>query len=122
MLRRRVDPRRGQRTAVIIQVLFVAAIVAAVIALGARRWRRSALRRAAAAQPGASEELAIYVRSYTEMDDHLAQRWCVCGGYLERTGEGSRDTSGRRLRIARLVCQECERRAEVFFDTTDVLH
>ena len=106
----------------IIELLFVAAIVAAVTAVGVRRWRRAALRRAAAQQPGASEERAIYVRSYTEMDDHLAQRWCTCGGYLERSGEGSREASGRRLRIARLACQECERTTEVYFDTTDVLH
>jgi hypothetical protein len=106
----------------IIQLLFVAAIVAAVLAMGARRWRRASLRRAAETQPGASPDLAIHVRSYTEMDDHLAHRWCHCGGYLERTGEGSREASGRRLRIARLACQECERVTEVFFDTTDVLH
>jgi hypothetical protein len=107
---------------VIVQLLFVAAIVAAVVAMGMRRWRRAGLYRAAATQPGASEERAIYVRSYTEIDDHLAQRWCACGGFLERTGEGSREASGRRLRIARLVCQECERTTEVFFDTTDILH
>jgi hypothetical protein len=56
------------------------------------------------------------------MDEHLAGRWCVCGGYLERTGEGTREADGRRYRIARLACQECERLEEVFFDTTDVLH
>lgn len=106
----------------IIQLLFVAAIVAAVVAMATRRARRAALRRAAATQPGASADLAIHVRSYTEMDDHLARRWCHCGGFLERTGEGSRDASGRRLRVARLACQECERITEVFFDTTDVLH
>jgi hypothetical protein len=106
----------------ITQLLFVAVIVAAVVAMGMRRWRRASLRRAAASLPGASSEQAIYVRSFTEIDDHLAERWCPCGGYLERTGEGSRDSGGRRLRIARLACQECERITEVFFDTTDVLH
>jgi hypothetical protein len=56
------------------------------------------------------------------MDEHLAQRWCPCGGYLERTGEGTREAGGRRFRVARLACQECERPDEVFFDTTDILH
>ena len=106
----------------IVTLLLVAAIVAAVVSMGARRWRRSRLQRAALTRAGASTDLAIHIRSYGEMDDHLRQRWCPCGGYLERSGEGTRDAGGRRFRVARLTCQECERPDEVFFDTTDVLH
>jgi hypothetical protein len=103
-------------------VLFTLAIVAAVVSLGVRRLRRQRLRRAAGHRLGSSSERPIQVRSYGEMDEHLAQRWCVCGGYLERMGEGSRTAGGRQLRIARLRCQECEETSEVFFDTTEVLH
>ncbi len=102
--------------------LFTLAILAAVASMAARRARRARLRRAAATRPGASVALAIYVRSFTDMDAHLGQRWCACGGYLERTGEGSREAAGRRLRVARLRCQECDAVDEVYFDTTDVLH
>ena len=105
-----------------ITLLMTAAIVAAVIAVARRRLRRSTLRRAGQQREGASVERAIAVRSFTEIDDHVGRRWCHCGGYLERTGEGTRETSGRRLRVVRLRCQECEDPAEVFFDTTDVLH
>jgi hypothetical protein len=87
-----------------------------------RRWRRARLRRAARSRPGAALELAIPITSYAEMDEHLARRWCSCGGYLERRGEGTRPGNGRRYRVARLVCQECEAVDEVFFDTTDVPH
>lgn len=106
----------------IINVLFVAAIAAAVVAVWLRRRRRARLRAAARARPGRSTGNPIYVRSYGEIDEHLARRWCGCGGYLERRGEGTRDTGGRRFRVARLACQECEEVAEVIFDTTDVLH
>ena len=105
-----------------ISLLLALAILTAVAAVGARRWRRARLRRAARSRPGSSPELAIFVRSFTEMDAHLAGRWCVCGGFLERRGEGTRETGGRRFRVARLACQECESVYEVFFDTTDVLH
>ena len=105
-----------------ITLLMTAAIVAAVIAVARQRLRRSALRRAAQGREGGTVERAIAVRSFTEIDDHLGRRWCHCGGYLERTGEGTRETAGRRFRVARLRCQECEDPAEVFFDTTDVLH
>src|SRR4051812_24174185 len=100
----------------------VAAIVAAVVSMGLRRRRRTRLRIAARTRAGASPELAIAIRSYGEMEEHLARRWCFCGGFLEHTGEGTRDGGGRRYRVARLVCQECEAIDEVFFDTTDVLH
>jgi hypothetical protein len=104
-------------------LLFVPVLMAAVIAMAVRRRRRTLLRQAAAARPGASPERAIPIRSYADMDDHLARHWCgYCGGYLERTGEGTRAGDGRRYRVARLRCQECERVEEVFFDTTNVLH
>jgi hypothetical protein len=105
-----------------IDLVLAAAIVAAVVAFWLRRRRRVRLRLAARTRPGASTENAIYIRSYGEMDDHLARRWCACGGYLERRGEGTREAGGRRFRVARLACQECEATEEVFFDTTDVLH
>lgn len=100
----------------------LAALVAALIAVGLRRVRRRRLARRAAARAGASLARAIHVRSYHEIDDALGGRWCGCGGYLERTGEGTRESAGRRFRVARLRCQECEKVEEVFFETTDVLH
>ena len=105
-----------------IGLLLAVTVVVAVVAVARRRFRRARLMRAARSRPGASGELAIHVRSYGEIDDHLGRRWCPCGGFLERTGEGSRVAAGRRLRDVRMVCQECERVDEVFFDTTDVLH
>jgi hypothetical protein len=107
---------------VLLSLLMGVAVIAAVVAMGRRRWHRAWLRREAGRRAGATPELAIPVRSYAEMDAPLAGRWCACGGYLERFGEGSREQSGRRYRVARLRCQECERVDEVFFDTTDLLH
>jgi hypothetical protein len=106
----------------VIGLVLAVAIVAAVAAMGLRRLRRARLRRAARTRAGTSVDRAFHIRSYAEIDEHLAQRWCHCGGYLERTGEGTRQVGGRRFRTARLVCQECEDVEEVFFDTTDVLH
>ena len=102
--------------------LLAVTILAAVTSLGLRRWRRARLRRAARTRAGSSPERAIPIRSYGEMDEHLAGRWCACGGFLERLGEGTREAGGQRFRVARFCCQECETVDEVFFDTTDLLH
>jgi hypothetical protein len=106
----------------VLGVLIGLAVLVAVAAVAARRVRGWRLDRADAERAGASAERAVYIRSFTEMDDHLSGMWCRCGGYLERVGEGSREESGRRFRVARLVCQECERPREVFFETTDLVH
>lgn len=106
----------------VVTLLLGVVLVAAVVAMARRRGTRRRLRREAAVRPGASPELAIWVRSFTEIDEHLGRRWCHCGGYLERAGEGTREQGGRRYRVARLRCQECDEPAEVFFDTTEVAH
>jgi hypothetical protein len=102
-------------------LLFVLAIVAAVAAMALRRSRRRRMARAALERPGASPENAIYIRSFTEMNEHLRRRWCSCGGFLELEGEGTRDRDGRRFRVARMRCHECDEPSEVFFDTTELL-
>jgi len=107
---------------VVLGLLIGTAVLVAVMAVGARRVHRWRLDRADAMREGSSAERAIYIRSFTEMDDHLAGMWCRCGGYLTRRGEGSREAHGRRFRVARLTCQECERSREVYFDTTDLVH
>ena len=66
-------------------------------------------------------ENAIYIRSFTEMDEEVRRRWCSCGGFLELEGEGTREDGGKRFRVARMRCHECEEAADVFFDTTDLL-
>lgn len=106
----------------IVSLLLTLAIVAAVVAVARKRLRRTRLRRAARGRAGATPDLAIAIRSFAEIDDQLGGRWCHCGGYLERTGEGSRDAGARRFRVVRLCCQECEDVTEVFFDTTEVVH
>lgn len=106
----------------LLELLLVAVLLAALVRMGARRYRRGRLTRAATTRVGSSIATAIAVRRFDEIDEHLRARWCHCGGYLERCGEGTREIDGRRYRTARLRCQECQADAIVFFDTSDVLH
>ena len=103
-------------------LLFVAAIAAAMIAMGLRRLRRVQARRAARRRRGATPELAIPVTSWSDMEPHLRRRLCACGGTLRLAGEGSRAVGERRFRVGRLVCDDCETEEDVYFDTTAVRH
>jgi len=104
-----------------ITIFFVFAIVAAVVAVGLKRLRKARARRDVQQGPGSSPEQAIPIRSFEEMDALLRRRRCACGSFLSLAGEGTRETGHRRLRVARLTCDECEEAREVFFDTTSLL-
>ena len=104
-----------------ITILFVLAIVAAVGALGLKRLRKARARRVANQGPGSSPEQAIPIRSFEEMDAALRRRRCPCGAFFSLAGEGTREDGHRRLRVARLTCDDCEDSREVFFDTTSLL-
>ena len=115
-----IIPLRGSRP-LVINLLFVAAIAAAIVAMGWKRRQKSVAQEETLGRAGASLENAIYIRSYDEMDDHLRGRFCHCGGFQELRGEGSREEGGHRYRTARLLCHECEEYSVVYFDTTDLL-
>ena len=103
-------------------LLLAVAVIVAVAAVARRRLSRAARRRRVREGPGASPDRGIPVRSFADMDAALDARVCPCGGQYTRAGEGTREADGRRYRGARLVCDTCEDRQEVFFDTTDLLH
>jgi hypothetical protein len=102
-------------------ILLVAAIAAAVIALGLRRSRAARARRAMRQGPGSSADDAIAIRSFEDMDAHLRRRRCTCGSFLTLAGEGTRVADGRRLRVARLACDDCDESIEIYFDTSALL-
>jgi hypothetical protein len=104
----------------VMQLLLGLAALAAVIAAGVRRWQKGhGWRR----QPGATLRRAVAVRRFDEIDAALAGRTCwLCGGPTLVSGETSRSTDTRRLRVVRLVCTECERAELVYFDVTAAFH
>lgn len=95
------------------------AVLAAVIAVGVRRFQRV---RADRRRPGATIHLPVAVTSFDEIDAAVQGRTCWCGGSLVLAGETSRSVNERRYRIVRLVCNECERDQLMYFDVTAVFH
>lgn len=103
-----------------IALLMGAVIIAAVIAVGVRRWQSG---RAAGRHPGHTLERAIVVNRFDEIDAAVQYRRCAyCGGTQHEVGETSRTVGERRFRIVRLVCDECERDERVHFDVTEIFH
>jgi hypothetical protein len=103
----------------VIGLLLGLAVLAAVIAAGVRRWQRT---RVARRRPGATIHRPVTVRSFDEIDTALQGRTCWCGGFFVLSGETSRAVGDRRFRVARLVCNECERDELMYFDVTTVFH
>jgi len=104
-------------------LLLTAALLAALTAVAWRRLARTRQRRHEARAPGASAELALPIVSWDEMRPHVEGGRCGrCGSRLAQRGEGSREAAGRRLRVVRLECAECETPVEVWFDTTALRH
>jgi len=103
----------------VIGLLLGLAVLAAVVAAVARRWQRA---RAARRRPGATIHRPVAVRSFDEIDAALQGRTCWCGGSFVLSGETSRAVGDRRFRVARLVCNECERDELIYFDVTAVFH
>ena len=95
------------------------AVLAAVVAVGVRRWQRV---RVARRRPGATIHRPVAVRRFDEIDAVLQGRTCWCGGSFVLSGETSRAVGNRRFRVARLVCNECERDELMYFDVTAVFH
>lgn len=62
------------------------------------------------------------VSSFAEIDDHLRERRCACGGRYDVLGERSCTRADRRLRMVRAECGICEREAELYFDVTELFH
>jgi len=104
---------------VIVTVLMGLAVLAAVIAVGARRWQRS---RAEQERPGATIRRPVAVSRFDEIDAAVQGESCRCGGRFVLSGETSKAIGERRFRVVRLVCNECERDELMYFDVTQVFH
>jgi hypothetical protein len=98
------------------------ALVAALVASGLRLVRRRRLERELAALPGGSRATALVVEDFAAIDAHLAGRGCRCGGRLRSHGERSEPAGDRVLRVAKVECERCERRGEVWFDASRAYH
>ncbi|MCX8072752.1 MAG: hypothetical protein N3C12_09910 [Candidatus Binatia bacterium] len=103
-----------------LSILFTLAIVAAVVAMAARRWQE---RRARRRRPGATIERAVVVSRFDEIDLTLDRYRCSrCGEPVQRVGEFSRTVGQRRFRVARVLCRGCANEERVHFDVTAAFH
>jgi hypothetical protein len=85
-----------------VSFLFVAAIVAALVALGVKRWRRSSSSRLE------EDERARVITSHAEIRDYLR---CACGGKRLVEGEGPK---GDLWRVV-TRCGSCDTRRALLF-------
>jgi len=103
--------------------LLLGAAVLTAVGFSAWRWlRRARVARRMRALPGGSAATAIVVTSFDQIDAEIRRRRCPCGGRNDAHGEGTKAEGGRSLRVVRLECRFCERRAALYFDVSRLFH
>ena len=103
--------------------LLIAAALVLALAFATRRWlRRRRVERMLGSLPGARPDNPIAVASFDDIDGHLRERTCPCGGRYEAFGESSSEDRGRRLRLVRVECRFCERVSTLHFDVSGLFH
>lgn len=100
--------------------LLIALAVAAAVA--AVWWKRVQKKREERRQPGATIHLPIVVKGFDEIDAFVAGRHCACGEKVTLAGETSRQVGHRRYRVVRLVCPDCGREQQLYFDVSALFH
>jgi len=103
-------------------LLLTLALLAALAASAYRWLRRRRFRQALAALPGGSPATAIEVEGFGEIDFHVHQRICPCGGRVQSLGERSSPAGQQVLRVVRVECRSCEEIAEIWFDASRAYH
>jgi len=101
-----------------LQLFLAAAVLAALVAVGLRAWRRLGER----ARPGRSPRTALPVNQFGDIDMVVAAERCPCGSRFSLRGEGplrGRDSS---IRMARLECPRCARERVLYFDLREIVH
>ena len=102
--------------------LFVAAILLAGTVLLGRRWARLSRQRAGAKLLGRSPSRPLTIQRFDKIDDYIANTRCLCGGPVNRLGEGSRNTPSGMVRVVHCECTLCEEETDLFFVQKRVLH
>jgi hypothetical protein len=93
------------------EILFALAIIAAIVAVAARRRR-------AIERPSSTRAEPIRVAGFREMDAAVDLARCDCGGRWRRLGE-TPGPRGSALRGVRLACTACEDEGVMWFSVSD---
>ena len=97
--------------------LLFAAVIA--IALGVKIFKFSkgkAIRKEFEQRVGNHPDRPLKIQRFDEMDAHLQNNRCPCGGKWMMRSEGSKSTSSLRLRVIHAECTRCETETDFFFD------
>ena len=102
--------------------LFAIAI-AAVLALKTWQWVKARQsNKGFESIVGNHPDRPLKVQRFDEMEDHLQDHRCPCGGKWMMRSEGSKSTQTMRLRVIHAECTRCEEERDFFFDLSSMLN
>ena len=88
------------------ELLFVLAIGAAVVAVVAKKWRMGGAFK--------EERAPRLLTSHAEIDDALPRK-CPCGGHFHKEAEGPKRVGAAQCVRVVVACDKCERRRALLF-------
>ena len=97
--------------------LLFAAVIAIILCVKIIKFSKGkATRKEFERSLGNHPDRPLKIQRFDDMDAHLQDNPCPCGGKWMIRSEGSKSTSNLRLRVVHAECTRCETETDFFFD------
>ena len=97
--------------------LLFAAVIAIVLGVKLTKYLKGRSARKSFEQAeGNHPDRPLKIQRFDQMDGHLQDNRCPCGGKWIMRSEGTKSSSALRLRVIHAECSRCETETDFFFD------
>jgi len=97
-------------------LLFVLFILLAVAFMATKELQKKSKKHRFEKDEGNHPDRPLKIDRFNQMDTHLQNSRCPCGGRWMMRSEGSKSSSNTRLRVVHAECTRCESETDFFFD------
>ena len=101
-------------------LLFATVIAIALAVKFIRASKSKAAQREFEQVEGNHPDRPLKIHRFDEMDAHLQDNRCPCGGKWMMRSEGSQSLGTTRLRVVHAECTRCETETDFFFDLEEM--
>ena len=103
-----------------VSLLFAAAITIALGVKTVQYVKSRSKRKGFESIQGNHPDRPLKIQRFDQMDGHLQDNRCPCGGKWMMRSEGSKSVGTTRLRVVHAECTRCETETDFFFDLEEL--